>query len=289
MAIQISGEDVQASLVIPADSAKNINDLGVGTGAKLISAQLTAKKLPGISVIFPAYNEEENIVAAVDHARSTLSGLFDALEIIVVNDGSRDRTQILVEEMAVSYPELVSVSHDSNRGYGAALRSGIEKASMDLIFFTDSDMQFDLNEMQHLLKWIDHHEIVAGYRTRRADPIHRRFNAWGWNMLVRMVLGLRVKDIDCAFKLFRREVFDTIKLESVGAMINTEILATARWKGMGIKEVPVSHYPRMAGEQTGANPKVILKALGELARMRGKLRLSGRAKKSIAKAGCVTE
>ncbi|MGD8589861.1 MAG: glycosyltransferase family 2 protein [Chromatiales bacterium] len=226
-----------------------------------------------ISIIFPAFNEEENIRKAVEHGRKAMSKFFADIEIIVVNDGSSDATAAIVDEMAAENSDVVLVHHEVNRGYGAALRSGIYKASKELIFFTDSDLQFDLEEIQHLQEWVHKYDIVAGYRARRADPAHRRFNAWGWNVLVRLVLGLKIKDIDCAFKLFRREVFQNIRLETVGAMINTEILTLAQRNNMKIKEVPVSHYPRLAGEQTGANFKVILKALRELFVMREKLKL----------------
>jgi glycosyltransferase involved in cell wall biosynthesis len=202
-----------------------------------------------------------------------MSKFFPDVEIIVVNDGSSDATASIIDQMADEAGDVVAVHHEVNRGYGAALRSGIYKASKELIFFTDSDLQFDLEEIRHLQEWIHEYDIVAGYRARRADPVHRRFNAWGWNMLVRMVLGLKVKDIDCAFKLFQRDVFRNIRLETVGAMINTEILTLAQRNAMRIKEVPVSHYPRLAGEQTGANVKVIFKALRELINMREKLRL----------------
>lgn len=226
-----------------------------------------------ISIIFPAYNEEVNIRKAVEHGRRAMSKFFPDVEIIVVNDGSSDATASIIDQMADEAGDVVAVHHEVNRGYGAALRSGIYKASKELIFFTDSDLQFDLEEIRHLQEWIHEYDIVAGYRARRADPVHRRFNAWGWNMLVRMVLGLKVKDIDCAFKLFQRDVFRNIRLETVGAMINTEILTLAQRNAMRIKEVPVSHYPRLAGEQTGANVKVIFKALRELINMREKLKL----------------
>lgn len=227
-----------------------------------------------ISIIFPAYNEEENIVEVVEQARDVISKLFNDFEIIVVNDGSHDSTGTIIDDMKQREPSLLPVHHEQNRGYGATLRSGIEAASKELVFFTDSDLQFDIAEIRHLLKWIGEHDIVAGYRADRADPAHRRFNAWGWNMLVRLFLGLKIKDIDCAFKLFRRCVFDDIRLESVGAMINTEILVLARWQEKRIKEVPVRHFPRVAGEQSGANIRVVLKAFRELVTMRSKLKQS---------------
>jgi len=237
------------------------------------SAQSAIERPQSISIIFPAFNEEDNIQMAVEHGRKAMSKFFTDIEIIVVNDGSSDKTAEIVNALAAESGDVVPVHHEVNRGYGAALRSGIYKASKELIFFTDSDLQFDLEEIRHLQEWIHKYEIVAGYRARRADPAHRRFNAWGWNVLVRLILGLKIKDIDCAFKLFRREVFQNIRLETVGAMINTEILTLAQRNEMRIKEVPVSHYPRQAGEQTGANFRVILKALRELFVMREKLKL----------------
>lgn len=225
-----------------------------------------------ISLVFPAYNEEENIARLVEQAKASASALFDDFEIIVVNDGSHDRTGEIIDELSQHEPTLLPIHHEVNKGYGATLRTGFDAASKDLLFFSDSDLQFDLTEIRHLMEWIGDHDIVAGYRADRADPVIRRFNAWGWNMLVRMFLGLKIKDIDCAFKLFRRCVFDDIRLESVGAMINTEILAMANWQEMRLKEIPVNHYPRTAGEQTGANIRVILKAIYELAMMRGRLR-----------------
>lgn len=229
-----------------------------------------------LTLILPAYNEEENIENSVRHSHAVLSRCFSAFEIIVVDDGSADATPAILDRLASELPTLVAVHHPHNRGYGAALRSGIDRATHSLIFFTDSDLQFDLEEIPLLLEWIEQFDIVAGYRAHRADPWHRILFAWGWNRLVRMLLGLRVRDIDCAFKLFRREVFESIHLETVGAMINTEILALATALGMAIKEVPVNHYPRTAGKQTGADLRVIVKAFRELLAMREKLRLSRR-------------
>ncbi len=234
----------------------------------------------GISVIFPAFNEAENIEESVKQCVSAMSPIFSSLEIIVVNDGSKDETANIINRLSVEEPSVVAIHHEGNLGYGAALRSGIDRASKDFIFFTDADLQFNLDEITHLSKWIQDWDIVAGYRAKRADPIHRRINAAGWNILVRLVLGLKVTDIDCAFKLFRREVFDTIRMETVGAMINTEILSLANLHGMKIKEVPVSHFPRTAGTQTGANIRVICKALMELFAISHKLRTRIRTAKA---------
>ena len=229
--------------------------------------------LHSISVVLPAFNEAENIEHSVDRAYSALSHYFNDLEIIVVDDGSEDETGSIIDRLASERDYVVALHHGINRGYGATLRTGIERSRKDLIFFTDADLQFDFDEVLGLMDWVDEYEIVAGYRARRADPWHRKFNAWGWNRLVRVVLGLKVKDIDCAFKLFHRHVFESVPLESVGAMINTEILAKANHQGMRIKEVPVSHFKRRSGVQSGAKIRVILKALRELSKMRQKLKI----------------
>jgi glycosyltransferase involved in cell wall biosynthesis len=164
-----------------------------------------------------------------------------------------------------------TIHHSTNRGYGAALKSGIIAAKHDLIFFTDSDGQFDLKELRQLIRWSDEYQIVAGYRKKRRDPAYRLVNALAWKVLVRIVLGLKVRDIDCAFKLFHREVFNRVQIRSVGAMVNTEILVQAMRLGMRIHEVEVTHFPRQHGKPSGANVRVILKAFRELIRLRYRL------------------
>lgn len=225
-----------------------------------------------LSVIFPAFNEEANIERTVESARLILPKLAKTYEIILVNDGSKDATTPLCDELAARYPEVRAIHHVDNRGYGAALKSGILAARHDFIFFTDSDGQFDLEELEHLIEWAGQYDIVTGYRGKRQDPPHRLINAFGWKMLVRMVLGVKVRDIDCAFKIFQRSVFDRVQIRSVGAMVNTEILAQANAFGMSIHEVRVSHYPRQFGKSSGANLRVILKAFRELSRLYRQLR-----------------
>ena len=175
--------------------------------------------MKSLSVIFPAFNEEANIRAVVEDAYRNIRNITPVFEIIVVNDGSKDRTGDTCDRLAEEFSEVRVVHHARNRGYGAALKSGIESARYDLIFFTDADGQFDLKEVAALLEQTDAYDIVAGYRGRRQDPPHRLLFAWGWNILVRLVLGIRIRDIDCAFKAFNRDVFDTIQIQSVGAMV----------------------------------------------------------------------
>jgi glycosyltransferase involved in cell wall biosynthesis len=230
------------------------------------------RKLTSISLVFPAYNEELNVERAVAEARATLEKYADRHEIIMVNDGSADKTGSILDELARKNSDVVPVHHPKNRGYGAALCSGFAQAKMDYVFFSDSDLQFNLDEMDRLIAWIDQYDIVTGYREKRADSAHRKLNAFAWGTLVRMLFGIKVRDIDCAFKLFNRRVFDQIKLQSAGAMVNTEILALAIKYGFTIKEVPVTHLPRAMGQQTGANLKVIIKAFKELFAMYNRLK-----------------
>jgi glycosyltransferase involved in cell wall biosynthesis len=217
-----------------------------------------------LSVIFPAYNEEQNIGRAVDSALQVLEKIADNYEVIVVNDGSRDSTEKIVQQIYGHNGFVRLISHERNVGYGGSLRSGLEAASYDLIFFTDADLQFDLKEILNLLRWIQEYDLVIGYRLKRSDAFRRRFCAWGWGLLIRLLFDLKVKDIDCAFKLFRKEVFNKISISSLGAFINSEILIRAEKCGFTVKEVPVSHYPRLAGKGSGARLKTIYKAFHEL-------------------------
>ena len=221
-------------------------------------------KLSSVAVVFPAYNEEGNIEKTVNLALDAFSKYFDQVTIIPVNDGGRDRTGEIIDRMAAKDLRVAPVHHPVNRGYGGALRSGFEAADADYVFFSDSDGQFDMEEIVNLLPHILNHDMVVGYRHNRADPFHRKLNAWAWGCMVKLLFGIKAKDIDCAFKLFRRKVFDNVQLSSSGAMINTELLAQARKQGFSLINIPVSHYPREEGTPTGANPAVILKAFAEL-------------------------
>src|SRR5437773_11151485 len=228
--------------------------------------------MKSLSVVFPAFNEEANIRAVVEDAYRTVPKLAPIFEIIVVNDGSKDRTGEICDRLVEEFSNVRVVHHPRNRGYGAALKSGITLARYDLIFFTDADGQFDLKEVAALLEQTDVYDIVAGYRARRHDPPHRLLFAWGWNILVRSVLRTKIRDIDCAFKAFKRNVFDSVQIHSAGVIVNAAIVAQASAFGLTVKELPVSHFPRLHGESTGDNVAVISKAFRELTGMRRSLR-----------------
>jgi glycosyltransferase involved in cell wall biosynthesis len=225
-----------------------------------------------ISIVLPAFNEEANIRQAVEHASDVAGRLFADHEIIVVDDGSTDGTASIVEQVRDEDPRVRLVQHPRNRGYGEAVRTGFQAAELDLVFLTDADLQFDLNELELFLPWIDHVDVIAGYRRQRQDPPIRRFTAMVWNWIVRVLFYVPVRDIDCAFKLFRRDVFDRVDLSAVGAMVSTELMVKLGRLGAGVVEIGVTHHPRVAGTARGAAPRVILRALYELAVMRRHLR-----------------
>jgi len=232
--------------------------------------------MKNISIFFPAYNEAENIKETVLKAKKVIEPIFSDFEIIIVNDGSADRTGEIAEELAKKDRRIKVVHHPKNLGYGAALVSGFNASQKDLVFFTDCDLQFDISEIKKLLKYIPEYDVVIGYRSPRRDSFMRLVNAWGWKWLNRFLFDLKVKDIDCAFKLFKKEAIKSIEIKSRGAMISAEMLIKLFQKGCKIKEVPVRHLPRKTGFPTGAKPKVILRAFYELFKMFPELASRGR-------------
>lgn len=225
-----------------------------------------ASRLTGLSIVFPAFNEEANIAASIAAAHSVAARIADDHEVIVVDDGSRDGTAAAVDQLAAADPRVRLIRHPVNRGYGAAVWTGLQAARLAYVFFTDSDRQFDLGELDEFSARTDRYRVVVGYRENRSDPWHRRLNGAAWTALQRIVFGLRVRDVDCAFKLFDRRVLDGIEIESNGAFFSTELLVRLHRRGVPITEIPVRHYPRPAGNQTGAKAAVVAKAFVEMAR-----------------------
>jgi glycosyltransferase involved in cell wall biosynthesis len=241
-------------------------------GLITIETELVAdmRKYP-ITIFFPCFNEEQNVERVTCEALDTARQISDDYEIIIVNDGSRDRTAEIAEKLAAEHPRVRAVHHEVNKGYGAALQTGFKNSTKELVFYTDGDGQFKIGEIKNLLPHIERYDIVSGYRIRRQDPLHRKINAFMWGTMVNMLFKLNISDVDSAFKLYRRKIFDDIDLTSEGALIDTEILAKARMKGYTITEVGVNHYPRTAGSQTGAKISVIVKAFKELYKLKNSL------------------
>jgi glycosyltransferase involved in cell wall biosynthesis len=217
-----------------------------------------------LSVILPAYNEAQVIASTVSTVHSVLDGWKVDFEIIVVNDGSTDQTGAILAALAARDPRIRFVTHPVNQGYGAALVSGFAAATKELTFFMDADGQFDIRDLRTFFLFIDRYDAVIGYRIDRQDSWMRKLNAWGWKLLIGWVLGVHVRDIDCAFKLLHTDFLRQHPLQARGAMINAELLYTLKQAGGTYKELGVHHLPRQAGRATGASLRVILRAFREL-------------------------
>jgi glycosyltransferase involved in cell wall biosynthesis len=216
-----------------------------------------------LSVVLPAHNEGKNLPFILKEASLLLEQLNLDYEIIVVDDGSTDDTALVVKSFVEKNPLVKLLSHPRNLGYGAALTSGFRTSTKELVFFMDSDRQFDIGDITKLLPFTTEFDIVAGYRLKRQDPWYRVMIGRTYNLMVITLFGVHLKDIDCAFKIYHRDVLDKIHFETVGALVNTEIMLKAQLAGKTIKEVGVNHYPRIEGKQSGAKPKVIIKAFWE--------------------------
>ncbi|MEO5987199.1 MAG: glycosyltransferase family 2 protein [Candidatus Limnocylindria bacterium] len=234
---------------------------------------MTDADRPRLTFFFPAYNEEENVEETVKRALDEIGPLVDgSIEVLVVDDGSTDRTPEMADAIAAADPR-VRVHHQENRGYGGALRAGFENSLGELICFSDGDLQFDLSEMSRLLDRLNDRarppvDAVIGYRIKRRDPPHRIFIATSYNAIVSALFGLRVRDIDCAMKLFRREVFVGLPLTADSPFLSAEMLIKLRARGEKLAQVGVNHYPRAAGTNTGASFRKILRTFRDIGLLR---------------------
>jgi glycosyltransferase involved in cell wall biosynthesis len=221
-----------------------------------------------ISAVLPALNEEENIETATLRLAEVLGSLsLKDWEVIIVDDGSTDRTGEIADRLVAEDPAHIRVfHHNPNLGYAEALKTGFTSARHQLIFYTDSDNQFDVREIKNLLPLIEDADIVNGFRIYRFDPLTRLVLSWGFNLIVRIMFRIKVRDIDCAFKLFRREVFDKVTIESKKFFVDAEVLAKAKYFGFRTVEIGVRHYPRPAGRST-VRPSHVMSTLRELARI----------------------
>jgi len=240
-------------------------------------------KVSELSYFFPAHNEAANLEGLVAEALQTLPGLADTFEIVIVDDGSKDATPAIADALAAAHPEVRAVHHPTNLGYGAALRSGFAAARYDHLAFTDGDRQFKVADLGRLIDRLEdgHADAVVGFRIQRADPLARTVYARLYRLANRIFFGLKVRDVDCACKLFRRSALEGISVESGGAFFSAELLIKLGARGRRIDEVGVPHYPRTAGSPTGAKPQVVFRAVRDFWALR--LRLWAAPRKALAR------
>jgi glycosyltransferase involved in cell wall biosynthesis len=230
-----------------------------------------------LTIFFPCHNEEGNVERVTRQAVAVGRQVAEDLEVIIVDDGSQDRTGEIADRLAAEIPEVRAVHNHPNLGYGGALQRGFREATKNWIFYTDGDGQFDLGEIPRVLPLLAEYDIVSCYRLDRKDPLMRKLNAFAWTTLVNLLFRIGLRDIDGAFKFYPKPFIDRIEMHSMGALIDTEMLAKARNLGLSIGQTGVHHYPRLAGEQSGANLRVILRAFKELFKLRKQISSEGRA------------
>lgn len=232
-----------------------------------------SSRLSSLSASFPAHNEEDNVEAMIQSLLEALPDLADRFEIIAVDDGSKDATYERAMAVAEKDERVRVVRHEVNQGYGAAVWTGLTSGTMEYAFFTDGDRQFDVRQLGELIPLISDYDAVVGYRVNRQDNAVRIMNAHAWNWLIRTLLGVPVRDVDCAFKLFRRSALQDLQIKSGGAMFSAELLARLVARGEKIIERPVRHLPRESGVSSGGNPRVIARAFKELFQLYGELKV----------------
>lgn len=224
--------------------------------------------LKSLSVFLPAYNEEDSIASTVEGVVEVLKSLKVDWEVLVINDGSRDKTADVVKNLEKKYLSVRLINHETNKGYGHALKTGFAQAKYPWVAFVDSDGQFDFAEIKKLIAKTDEADVILGYRLNRADPFQRRIFTWGWKMLAMVLLGLNVRDYSCGFKLIKKKVVDDISpIESEEKVTQIEMLIKAKKKGYKFAEVGVHHYARKAGVPTGANFSVVKKSFSDMLKL----------------------
>ena len=234
----------------------------------LVDKEFHTVTQPAISIFFPAYNDAGTIASMVVAARIAARQLTHDFEILVVNDGSRDHTAEVLGELERIIPELRVVHHTKNRGYGGALRTGFASASKDLIFYTDGDAQYDPRELRALMERMDEGvDFVNGYKMGRSDPLHRVLIGRIYHWTVRLAFGLRLRDVDCDFRLFRKSILDRVELTKSSGVICVELMKKVQDAGFRILEVPVHHYHRAYGKSQFFNFRRVGRTLYDLIRL----------------------
>jgi glycosyltransferase involved in cell wall biosynthesis len=218
-----------------------------------------------LSVFFPAYYDEKNIGKVVDKAVEVLEELkLKDYEVTIIEDGSPDKTSEEADRLSGKYPKVKVIHHEVNKGYGATLYEGFTTAKMDYVFYTDGDNQFDVNELKKFVSLIPYSDIIVGFRKKKQYSPYRKFTSFIYNILLRAVFDIDYLDIDCAFKLFKRDLFDKITVKTKDAFIDAEIMIKAHLLNYTSTELGVSHLPRKDGLSTAARPSIIFRTIWEI-------------------------
>lgn len=234
---------------------------------------------PSISVVMPAYNEKDNIEEAVNSSLGVLKTACDDFEIVVVDDGSTDGTSEILDRLSESIPELRVIHHGKNYKFGRTLRDGIAAARKDLIFLTDSDNPIDMEDMKKAIPMMKDYDFVNGCRLAREPSVKRIIYTAVYNMMIRIIFRLNIRDVNFSYKMVKRELLQKLDLRSEGSFIDAEMLIEAKRNSARITEIGIMYYPRVLGESTLASPSVIVKILYEMFRyiMRRLFRSGGSA------------
>lgn len=219
-----------------------------------------------VSIIIPVYNEEENVPLLVETIFKEFGADPAFTELVLIDDGSHDKTAELTIELAKHEPRIRLVKHDRNRGLGGAIRTGLKAATGDLILYTDADLPFDFSLIPKLVSLAGHNRVVSGYRLNRGEGPRRWVLTKAYNLLIYLLFGLRVHDVNFACKIIPRRLARAMELQSEGSFIDAEILLEARRQGMAICEFPLVYYPRTRGQSTLSRPAVIFVILREMTR-----------------------
>ncbi|NQU99368.1 MAG: glycosyltransferase family 2 protein [Parcubacteria group bacterium] len=217
-----------------------------------------------VSFFCPAFNEEENLEQVIESVLPVLKEVSDDFEIIIIDNGSEDRTPQIADELARRIPEVRVIHHETNRQYGGALKSGFKNARNEVVVYMDSDNQYDFNDFKKMVPHLATHEVVIGYRKERHDSMYRLFQSKIFNTIIKLLFGVRVRDINCSFRAYKKTVLDNIDIYSNSGFIDAEMLIKAKNKGYSIFEVAVMHFFRKAGKSTEAKPFMVLITIKEV-------------------------
>jgi glycosyltransferase involved in cell wall biosynthesis len=242
--------------------------------------------LSSLTLVLPVHNEAENLGWLLPHVAEVLPGLARDWDLVIVDDGSTDGSGALAARLAERLGiRLRVLRHAVKSGYGITVGDGLRAATGDFVAFTDADGQFEIADFGRLIPLLDHADLAAGWREKRRDAWARELVSGVFNTLVAVLYGIRWRDVDCAFKLMRREVLESMTLEARSALINTELYYKARHAGWRIAQIPITHHPRVAGRRSGARPRAIARAIKELVLLRFRIRRSLGPPRTARRAG----